>query len=95
MFVYVSLESKKAEKEAKVIEEKVNVVHQKIMDITGGKTKEAQKKLDEVTKQWEKTRSTITQLQVAIKTSERLVCRVCINELLCFVFHPFNIENFL
>lgn len=53
------------------MEEKVNAIHQKIMEITEGKTNEAQKKLDSVTKKWEKTRSTITQLQVAIKTAER------------------------
>ncbi len=66
-------DAKKAEDEMKVIEEKVNVVHGKIMEITQGKTKEAQQKLDQVTKQWEQTRSQITQLQVAIKTAERLV----------------------
>ncbi|XKL63421.1 hypothetical protein PGB90_005785 [Kerria lacca] len=63
--------AKEAESEAKIIEEKVNVVHEKIIEITQGKTKEAQKKLDDVTNRWENTRSTITQLQVAIKTSER------------------------
>lgn len=63
--------ARKAEREANVIEKKVNEVHEKIMEITGGKTKEAQEKLDDVTKRWEKTRSTITQLQVGIKTAER------------------------
>lgn len=66
-------DAKEAEDNAKTIEEKVAVVHAKIMEITQGRTTEAQKKLDEVTKLWETTRSRITQLQVAIKTSERLV----------------------
>ncbi|XP_065224960.1 structural maintenance of chromosomes protein 4 isoform X2 [Planococcus citri] len=63
--------ARKAEQEANVIEEKVQTVHNKIMEITGGKTKEAQKRLDDVTKEWDKTRSNITKLQVAIKTAER------------------------
>lgn len=51
----------------------MSIVHEKIMEITEGKTKKAQEKLDNVIKKWEKTRSTITQLQVAIKTAERFV----------------------
>lgn len=64
-------ECRKTELDVKAIEEKVSIVHEKIMEITEGKTKKAQEKLDNVIKKWEKTRSTITQLQVAIKTAER------------------------
>lgn len=61
----------KAEGDAGVVETKVNDLHKKIMDATGGRMKAAQKKLDEVNKKLDKITSELSKLTVGIKTAER------------------------
>ena len=47
-------EFEKAESAANAVEERVKAVHDKIMEVSGGKVKAAQKKLDDATKKREK-----------------------------------------
>ncbi|XP_037088683.1 LOW QUALITY PROTEIN: structural maintenance of chromosomes protein 4-like [Pollicipes pollicipes] len=61
----------KAEAAADVVESRVKAAHDKIMEISGGKVKAAQKKLDDATKKLEKVSGDIVRLGVAIKTAER------------------------
>ncbi|KAJ9591402.1 hypothetical protein L9F63_002008, partial [Diploptera punctata] len=61
----------KAAEEAGKVEAEVQKLHSKIMGITGGRMKAAQKKVDEVTNNLDKVRKEITKLKVAIKTAER------------------------
>ena len=49
-------EYEKAESAANAVEERVKAVHAKIMEVSGGKVKAAQKKLDDATKKLEKVR---------------------------------------
>ena len=49
-------EYEKAESVANAVEERVKAVHAKIMEVSGGKVKAAQKKLDDATKKLEKVR---------------------------------------
>lgn len=64
-------ELEKAQRVASVVEEKVNELHKKIMDATGGRMKAAQKKLDDVNKKLDKITSELSKLTVGIKTAER------------------------
>ncbi|XP_043229658.1 structural maintenance of chromosomes protein 4-like isoform X2 [Amphibalanus amphitrite] len=64
-------EYEKAESAASAVEDQVKAVHAKIMEVSGGKVKAAQKKLDDATKKLEKVSGDIVRLGVAIKTAER------------------------
>eukprot|EP00092_Neocalanus_flemingeri_P022265 GFUD01024145.1.p1 GENE.GFUD01024145.1~~GFUD01024145.1.p1 ORF type:complete len:1283 (-),score=468.97 GFUD01024145.1:142-3990(-) len=60
-----------ADGNAKVVEKEVKACDGKIKEITGGKIKSVQKKLDEARKQLDKIKSEITRLEVEIKSATR------------------------
>merc|ERR1719233_2010498 len=60
-----------ADGKAKVVEKEVKACDAKIKEITGGKIKSVQKKLDDAKKQLDKIKSEITRLEVEIKTATR------------------------
>merc|ERR1712142_804723 len=60
-----------ADGKAKVVEKEVKACDAKIKEITGGKIKSVQKKLDDSKKQLDKIKSEITRLEVEIKTATR------------------------
>ena len=60
-----------ANERAQVVERDVKACDAKIKEITGGKIKGIQKKLDDAKKQLEKVKSEITRLEVEIKSSSR------------------------
>merc|ERR1719233_2139797 len=60
-----------ADGKAKVVEKEVKACDAKIKEITGGKIKSVQKKLDDAKKQLDKIKSEITGLEVEIKTATR------------------------
>merc|ERR1712240_947566 len=60
-----------ADGKAKVVEKEVKECDAKIKEITGGKIKSVQKKLDDSKKQLDKIKSEITRLEVEIKTATR------------------------
>ncbi|XP_071440521.1 structural maintenance of chromosomes protein 4 [Hetaerina americana] len=62
---------KKESEIAEEVQTKVEALSNKIKDITGSRTKAAQKKLDECVKRIEKITAEIRRLKVAIKTAER------------------------
>lgn len=61
----------RAESSAGKLEAQVAEVHEEIIKITGGRTKAARKKLDEVIKTADKVSSRITKLGVELKTADR------------------------
>ncbi|XP_075232344.1 structural maintenance of chromosomes 4-like protein gluon [Lycorma delicatula] len=61
----------KAEQAAGVVEAKINELHKKIIDATGGRMKAAQRKLEDVNKKLDKITSELSKLTVGIKTAER------------------------
>jgi len=60
-----------ANERAQVVEKDVKACDAKIKEITGGKIKSVQKKLEDTKKQLDKVKTEITKLEVEIKTSER------------------------
>merc|ERR1712038_763855 len=60
-----------ANEKAEVVEKDVKACDAKIKEITGGKIKSVQKKLEDTKKQLNKVKTEITKLEVEIKTSER------------------------
>ena len=60
-----------ANEKAEVVEKDVKACDAKIKEITGGKIKTVQKKLEDTKKQLTKVKTEITKLEVEIKTSER------------------------
>merc|ERR1719466_364809 len=60
-----------ADGNAKVVEKEVKSCDAKIKEITGGKIKSVQKKLDEAKKQLDKIKAEITRLEVEIKSATR------------------------
>merc|ERR1719347_775941 len=60
-----------ANEKALVVEKDVKACDAKIKEITGGKIKSVEKKLEETKKQLSKVKEEITKLEVQIKTSER------------------------
>merc|ERR1712038_660819 len=60
-----------ANENAQVVERDVKACDAKIKEITGGKIKSIQKKLEDSKKQLEKVKTEITRLGVEIKSSER------------------------
>ena len=60
-----------ANEKAEVVEKDVKACDDKIKEITGGKIKTVQKKLEDTKKQLTKVKTEITKLEVEIKTSER------------------------
>lgn len=60
-----------ANSNASVVEKDVKACDAKIKEITGGKIKSIQKKLDDSKKQLDKVKAEITRLEVEIKSSER------------------------
>ncbi|XP_015597298.1 structural maintenance of chromosomes protein 4 [Cephus cinctus] len=63
--------AKKVEADAKSVMDKVEVINQKIDEISGGKVKEQQHKITGLTKTIDKMKAEVCKLQVAIKTAER------------------------
>lgn len=60
-----------AESGSKVTEDKVSKINQEIEEISGGRVKNQQKRIADLSKQIDKARGEICRLQVAIKTSAR------------------------
>merc|ERR1719483_1739402 len=60
-----------ADGNAKVVEKEVKACDAKIKEITGGKIKSVQKKLDEAKKSLDKIKAEITRLDVEIKSATR------------------------
>ncbi|KAK8749380.1 hypothetical protein OTU49_015814 [Cherax quadricarinatus] len=56
---------------AQEVEAEVTKIHEKILEVTGGKMKSLKKSLESVEKKLEKVNAEITRLQVAIKTAQR------------------------
>ena len=83
----------KAAEEAGKVDAEVQKLHNKIMGITGGRMKTAQKKVDEVTNNLDKVRKEITKLRVAIKTAERSVISLLLYVYMCFVLRFLVIQT--